>query len=60
MMIEFMQIGTLIGGVLVLKLANQNKLFWYQVFERNYQIICYLYQDYKESRELSKKLKKLL
>lgn len=60
MMVEFMQIGTLVGGVLVLKLANQNKLFWYQVFERNYQTACSLYKDYKENKEISKKLKQLV
>lgn len=60
MMVEFMQMGVLVGGVLVLKLANQRKIFWLQVFERNCQIINSLYDDYKESKELSKKLKQLV
>ena len=59
-MVEFMQMGVLVGGVLVLKLANQRKIFWLQVFERNCQIASNLYQDYKESKELSKKLKQLV
>ena len=60
MMVEFMQMGVLVGGVLVLKLANQRKIFWLQVFEKNCQIINSLYDDYKESKELSKKLKQLV
>lgn len=60
MMVEFMQMGVLVGGVLVLKLANQRKIFWLQVFEKNCQIINSLYDDYKESKELSKKIKQLV